>query len=82
MTAPTLDCDAVVRELWDFLDGELDERRWQMIRDHLAHCTGCTAHVDFARSFLARVGSLPSDASDLERLRTTVQRAMQTARST
>jgi anti-sigma factor RsiW len=31
-----LDCDAVMRQLWDYLDGELTAEREQAIRAHLA----------------------------------------------
>lgn len=81
MTNPAIDCEAVVRELWDFLDGELDEARWQLIRDHLAQCTGCSSHVEFARSFLAQVDKVPADANEAARLRATVQQALESARA-
>ena len=32
---PMLDCDAVMRQLWDFLDGELTATREAAIREHL-----------------------------------------------
>lgn len=81
MTQSPLDCNAVVRELWDYLDGELDEQRWQMIRDHLAECTGCTSHVEFARSFLAQVVGVPADADEVARLRLTVRQVLRSARA-
>ena len=82
MTNPAIDCETVVRELWDFLDGELDEARWQRIRDHLAQCTGCASHVEFAQSFLAQVAKVPTDPDEVARLRTTVQQILQSARAT
>ena len=53
--APPLDCEEVVREIWDWLDDELPQHRWSAIQTHLATCTGCSEHVAFARSFLAKV---------------------------
>ena len=31
-TTPSLDCLSVVKELWDYLDGELDTARWEAVR--------------------------------------------------
>lgn len=50
-------CAEVVRQLWDWLDRELPDERWEAIEAHLASCTGCSGHMAFARSFLERVRS-------------------------
>lgn len=47
-----LDCDAVMRQLWDYLDGELDGERETAIRAHLAVCKRCYPQYDFERAFL------------------------------
>ena len=49
---PTLDCNAVMRQLWDFLDEELTSERMYAIREHLALCRPCQSHMDFERAFL------------------------------
>jgi anti-sigma factor RsiW len=67
MNARAISCHDVVRDLWDFLDSELDATRWTAIREHLATCEGCRSHVEFCRAFLARVGELPVSAEELER---------------
>lgn len=47
-----LDCDAVMRQLWDFLDGELTPRTEDAIRAHLAVCQRCHPQYDFEAAFL------------------------------
>lgn len=63
MTTPVIPCADVVRELWDYLDSELEPSRWEAIRAHLGTCDGCRSHVEFCRAFLARVGThaIPAD---------------------
>ncbi|MDH5233526.1 MAG: zf-HC2 domain-containing protein [Gemmatimonadota bacterium] len=50
-----IDCDAVVRELWDFLDEELSGERIALIEAHVALCERCGPHVVFGRAFKAAV---------------------------
>jgi len=47
-----LDCDAVMRQLWDYLDGELTPESEQAIRAHLAVCQRCHPQYDFDSAFL------------------------------
>jgi len=75
-----LDCLTVVRELWDYLDGELDEARIADVRAHLATCTGCREHVEFARGFVSLIGTWPVDAAHAGALRAKVSRALHEAR--
>ena len=49
---PMLDCDAVMRQLWDYLDEALTEPRMLAVRAHLLTCGECYGHYDFARHFL------------------------------
>lgn len=65
------DCEAVVRQLWPYLDGYLaDENREAIIR-HLEGCATCQSHFDFAAEFLAAVAlsdpPVGMDVSALER---------------
>ena len=50
--ATMLDCQAAMRQLWDYLDGELSEERMEAMRAHLAVCARCYPHYDFERAFL------------------------------
>lgn len=80
MSAPQVNCDDVVRELWDWLDGEMDADRLEAIRGHLEICSGCNGHVAFARDFLERVrGTLRADEATLQPLRERVLAAMRGA---
>lgn len=47
-----LDCDAVMRQLWDYLDGELTPERMDAIRAHLSMCDRCQPQAEFERAFL------------------------------
>jgi anti-sigma factor RsiW len=70
------DCDSVVKLIWDWLDDELDEATWKEIEAHLAGCTGCTEHVEFARGFLKKVHETPAPAGDLDALRERVRASL------
>ena len=67
--APMLDCDAVMRQLWDYLDGELTPERTEAIRAHIAMCERCQPQTEFERAFLAAVRRTKREHSQLERLR-------------
>lgn len=46
-----LDCDAVMRQLWDYLDGELTPETEDAIRAHLAVCKRCHPQYSFEAAF-------------------------------
>jgi anti-sigma factor (TIGR02949 family) len=47
-----LDCTSVMRQLWDFLDGELSADKMEAISAHLSMCAQCQPQAEFERSFL------------------------------
>lgn len=47
-----LDCNAVMRQLWDYLDGELTLETEQAVRAHLAVCKRCYPQYRFESAFL------------------------------
>ena len=49
---PMLDCDSVMRQLWDFLDDELTADRMEAIREHLTMCGRCQPQAEFEQAFL------------------------------
>ena len=67
---PMLDCQAVMRQLWDFLDGELAPDHVASIEAHLKMCSRCYPQFEFERTFLDQVGKLRREHSDLAGLRT------------
>lgn len=76
MTHAAVDCGAVIRELWDWLDGELSPERLDAIRRHLAACHGCERHVAFARAFLDRVQAAPPTDAGVDALRARIRDAL------
>ena len=49
---PMLDCDSVMRQLWDYLDDELTADRMDAIREHLTMCGRCQPQAEFEQAFL------------------------------
>ena len=77
MTEPALDCTAAMRQLWDYLDSELDPAAWLQVSAHLAVCGGCSAHVSFARAFLTHVATAPVRGAEVAALKDRVALALQ-----
>ena len=53
-------CEAVVRQLWPYLDGALPESERERVVRHLEECAECRSHADFASAFLRAVRGAPS----------------------
>jgi anti-sigma factor (TIGR02949 family) len=49
---PVIDCTTAVRQLWDYLDDELDDARMVEVRQHLLTCKSCLPHAEFGRRFI------------------------------
>lgn len=47
-----IDCRSAVRQLWDYLDEELDDQRMVEVRQHLLSCKECLPHAEFGRRFI------------------------------
>lgn len=67
--APMLDCESVMRQLWDYLDRELSPERMEALRVHLEMCKRCYPHYEFERAFLDAVAASAREHSDPDRLR-------------
>lgn len=70
------ECEAVVRQLWPYLDGALSEQDRALVAQHVATCSKCEPHFTFARSFLHAVHLAHSPATDFGVLRTRVVAAL------
>lgn len=75
----TIDCQAVMRQLWAYLDGELTEERVAAIDAHMAMCTRCYPQFQFERTFLDQVARARREHSGLARLRTQLLAALSAA---
>ena len=75
-TGEPLDCDAVMRQLWDYLDGELTDERMDAIRAHLALCARCYPQAEFERTFLETLARVRREHSDYVGLRARVIEAL------
>ena len=49
---PMVRCEEALENLFDFLDGELDERNRAAIEQHLDICKRCYPRAKFERAFL------------------------------
>jgi anti-sigma factor (TIGR02949 family) len=47
-----IDCRTAVRQLWDYLDGELSDERVREVQQHLETCSECFRHAEFGRRLL------------------------------
>jgi len=59
-------CAEAVQQLWDYLDGVVEETDRQAIEEHLSFCRRCCGELDFAeelRRFLAQPDeqNMPAD---------------------
>lgn len=73
---PMLDCESVMRQLWDYLDQELTPERMAAIREHLELCQRCQPQEHFQRSFLEAVARARREHPDLEALALRVRSAL------
>ena len=77
MSAPMLDCESVMRQLWDYVDAELTPQRMDEISAHVEMCQRCYPQYEFERSFLDAIAARRRTHSDPERLRAKLIEALQ-----
>jgi anti-sigma factor (TIGR02949 family) len=51
-----IDCRRVLEQLYEYIDGELDDEMIGKIRRHLELCRCCYPHFDFESAFLRFLG--------------------------
>jgi len=49
------ECEAVLRQLWPFVDGMVSETQREFILEHFVQCADCESHFDFAKAFLEAI---------------------------
>ncbi|CAN5856209.1 hypothetical protein BH11GEM1_BH11GEM1_26610 [soil metagenome] len=69
---PMLDCEAVMRQLWDYLDAELTPQGMIEIQAHLGMCKRCYPQYTFERAFLNALAARRPTHSNPDRLQTSL----------
>jgi anti-sigma factor (TIGR02949 family) len=75
-----LDCEAVVRALWDYLDRELGEADLAAIDAHMAVCESCRAHAEFERRLIDEIRAVRAQQDEPDVLRARVFAVLRRAR--
>lgn len=70
------ECEAVVRQLWPYLDGVISEEQRERILRHLERCADCTSHFEFARAFLDAIAAAAPKLNETDALRDRVVHAL------
>jgi anti-sigma factor (TIGR02949 family) len=60
-TQPPIDCRQAMRQLWDYLDGELTPARMDAVREHLHVCAMCYPHYEFEKQMLEALSAAQQD---------------------
>lgn len=58
-----IDCDEVMRQLFDFLDDEVDMTAHEEIHQHVEECRSCFSRVEFERQLRERVQGAGKDSA-------------------
>lgn len=74
-----MDCEEVVRALWDYLDGRCTEQRRTLIEEHLALCASCRSHAEFERKLMAKLAETGRSGPDDTALRARILEALREA---
>jgi anti-sigma factor (TIGR02949 family) len=74
-----LDCDSVMRQLWDYLDQQLTPDTMRAIHVHLEHCHRCRPQAEFRRAFERAVAGAREEAGDTDALRERIRLALRKA---
>jgi len=56
-----ISCAEAVKQLWDYLDGIVDESQRELIEEHLAFCRRCCGELEFAKEIRAFLASGSSE---------------------
>ena len=54
-------CSEAVKQLWDYLDGVVEESQRELVEEHLSFCRRCCGELEFAEELR---GFLASNADD------------------
>ena len=71
-----ISCSEAVKQLWEYLDGTVDEADPALVEEHLSRCRQCCGELEFARALrrvLTRSTHVDLAADVLRRLNQTLQ---------
>jgi mycothiol system anti-sigma-R factor len=71
-----ISCSEVVKQLWEYLDGTVDEADRALVEEHLSRCWRCCGELEFARELrrvLASSAQVDLPAGVLRRLDQTLE---------
>ena len=54
-TVREIDCDEVLRQLFDYLDGEVDETAEHEMHHHIDECRSCFSRVEFEKALKDKI---------------------------
>lgn len=74
-----IDCRSAVRQLWDYLDEELDDQRMAEVQHHLDTCRECLPHAEFGRRFFEALSRARERHAMPPAVRSQVMAALSTA---
>ncbi len=76
MLKDLMNCEAVMRQLWDYLDDELTPAKEAAIRTHLAFCRRCHQQSKFEQAFLSALAASRRDHPRPDEIRLRVATAL------
>lgn len=76
MSRPPIPCNVVMKRLWAFIDGELDDISEREVREHLEMCQVCYPRYDFQRAYFRLMQRLAGRADDDGTIRSRIFEAL------
>ena len=73
------ECAAAMRQLWDFLDGEMTPDRTAQMRQHIDECKRCFPHYDWEKAFLEAIARVKPDCCAPGRLKEKLEQRLREA---
>ncbi|MGQ0751742.1 MAG: anti-sigma factor family protein [Betaproteobacteria bacterium] len=58
MTKREIDCEQALRQLFDYIDRELQDADHEVMHRHLEKCKGCFSRVEFERRLKGKLRAL------------------------
>lgn len=71
-----IDCTSAMRQLFDYLDGELTDARMKAVAAHVQECRSCYPHYDFEKLLLGTLRTLKEERAAPAELRRRVLDAL------